>query len=325
MSNITASLLNTNGSGSFQDFVLYVVTAAVAFTIAFVARRYQKLQDTLKHLPPAPEYGFIEYLTQLLGPQGPQFALQNARKLGYISRTPGMPSMVKNLTWVCVAEPTLARSILEDSQAQKPWEAYEFFDKALSGENFFTANGKRANHVRKSTAAAFSGQNMKKMDVVVDEVLDRWIQERLEPLYVQTGKAVDFDEEMMIVTTDVIARAGFDYELTPEERTDFTLKMRKLMDVFFHQNLDLGKKFFGFLYADIREARRSALELKQTFGYKLLEECRNNPNPSPGSIVHLMLNDDNYDNDDQRARDVLLYFFAGFEVSFYNMCMSRCL
>ncbi len=121
----------------------------------------------------------------------------------------------------------------------------------------------------------------------------------------------------MIVTTDVIARAGFDHELTPEERTEFTVKMRFLMDVFFHQNLSLMKKFFGFLFADIRKARRLAIELKEKFGFGLLQACRNKPNPNPGTIVYLMLNDMDYENDDQRARDILLYFFAGFEVSVF--------
>jgi cytochrome P450 len=315
MSFSNATLFGVSGDGSMPDLLLYVLSAALAYLIGSFVWRYQKLQETLKHLPPAPDCGFIDYLTQLLGSQGPQFALQQARKIGYINRTPGIPSMMKDLAWVSIAEPTLARSILEDPQSTKPWEAYQFFDKAISGENFFTSNGTRANHVRKSTAAAFSGQNMKKMAVVVEQVLDQWVEERLEPLYVQTGKAIDFDEEMMIVTTDVIAQAGFEYELSPEERVDFTHKMRKLMDVFFHQNLHLGKKLFGFMYADVREARRLAVELKETFGYKFLHACRENPNPGPGNIVHLMLKDDDYENDDQRARDVLLYFFAGFEVS----------
>lgn len=303
------------GDSDLLHYLLYVLTAAVAYCIGALAWRYQKLQETLRNLPPAPKFGFIEYLMQLLGSKGPQFALEQARKIGYIYRTPGIPSMTNGVAWITVGDPDLSRVILEDPTSEKPWLAYQFFDKAISGENFFTSNGKRASHVRKSTAAAFSGQNMKKMAVVVEEVVDQWVEERLEPLYVQTGKAVDFDEEMMIVTTDVIARAGFDYQLSPEERTDFTHKMRKLMEAFFHQNLNLGKKTFGFMYADIREARRLALELKQTFGHKFLKACRDNPNPGAGNIVNLMLKDGDYDNDDQRARDVLLYFFAGFEVS----------
>jgi hypothetical protein len=82
------------------------------------------------------------------------------------------------------------------------------------GDNFSHQTDLEQNHVQKSMAAAFSAQNVKKMGEVVDKVLDQWIEERLEPLYVKTGKGVDSNEEMMIVMTDVIARAGFDHKLT---------------------------------------------------------------------------------------------------------------
>ncbi|KAG7368214.1 cytochrome P450 [Nitzschia inconspicua] len=308
--------------GLYQDCLSYVVSAILAYLIVSFFWKYQRVRETIKQLPPAPKYGFVEYLTQFLGSQGPQFALREARKIGYIYRFPGMPSVMRDLAWICVGEPNLGRMILEDPTSEKPWEVYQLFYKATSGDNFFTSNGKRANHVRKSTAAAFSGQNMKKIAITVEEVVDRWIEERLEPFYVKTGKSVDFDEEMMIVTTDVIARAAFDYQLPPTERTDFSLKMRTVMNVFFHQNLNLGKRLFGFMYADIREARRLALELKETFGKKLLQSYRDNPNPGPGNIAHLMLKDDDYDNDDQRARDVLLYFFAGFDTTAHTIAWA---
>ncbi len=159
--------------GIIKTSVRCTVTAILAYAVGSFVVRWKILNETKKYLPPAPDYGFIEYLTNLLGPQGPQFALKNARKIGYVSRTPGVPSLLQNMVWVNVAEPNLVRTILEDPEAEKPWQAYEFFDKNLSGENFFTANGKRANHVRKSTSVAFSAQNMKKMAEVVDEILDR--------------------------------------------------------------------------------------------------------------------------------------------------------
>ena len=306
--------------------IQYALTAALAYGVAVLFAARKKINDTTKHLPPAPDCGFLEYITNLLSPKGPMYALEIARTVGYITRTPGMPNFMNNFAWVNIADPTLARAILEDSQATKPRQAYEFFDRACGGENFFTSNGPRATHVRKSTSAAFSAQNVKKMGAVVEEVLDQWIEKRLEPLYVQTGRGVDCDEEFMMVTTDVISRAGFDYELSPDERLEFSNKMRTIMTVFFGQNLSITRKLFGFMFADIREARRLVTELKNKYGYAILNASRNNSNPNTASIVHLMLQDTQYDNDDQRARDIMLYFFAGFEVSWPNSTdvFSRC-
>lgn len=302
------------GSNSF-----YVATAAAAaLVIGWRVLTSPKVDQD--KLPPAPaNMGLIEYLTALLSSKGPQFALENARKIGYVSRTPGT---FGRLMWITVGEPDLARRILDDPQSDKPFQAYQMFDKSISGENFFSSNGDRANHVRKSTAAAFSARSMKKMAVVVEEVLSKWIQERLEPIYVKPGKSIDIDEEMMMLTTDVIAQAGFDYPLSPEERMDFAEKMRKIMDVFFHQNLNIWRKFFGFAFSDIREARRIALELKHKIGHRLVQACRENPNPDKNSLIYLMTHDTNYVNDDQRARDILLYFFAGFETTAHSIAFT---
>lgn len=285
--------------------------------------------DKYQHLPPAPDnMGLIPFLIQLLGTNGPQFALKMARTegLGYVFCTPGLPSIVRPSAWIEIGEPRLGRRILEDPQSIKPLEAYQVFDKALSGESFFTRNGTRAHHVRKSTAAAFSTKNVQLMSVVVDQVLEEWITNRLEPMYIKTGTPIDFDEEMMIVTTEVIAKAGFDYQLSSEDRIEFATKMRTIMEVFFHQNFSVPRKLCGFLFRDIREARQMAVELKDKFGHGILQSARNNNNKSnenTTNIVNLMLQDSDYQNDDERARDILIYFFAGFETTAHTIayCM----
>jgi cytochrome P450 len=78
----------------------------------------------------------------------------------------------------------------------------------------------------------------------------------------------------------------------------------------------------GFGFADVRAARRAALDLKNNFGHHFIQTCRANPNPNPSSVVYLMIQDDDYENDDQRARDCLLYFFAGFETTAHSIAWT---
>jgi cytochrome P450 len=273
---------------------------------------------SLDQLPPAPKMGFLEYLRQLLSSEGPQFALKIAREFGYISRMPGGSPL-----WIYVNEPTLARKILDDPRSLKPSYAYELFNKATGGgENFFPANGHRANHVRKSTAAAFSPQNIKFIGKVVEEAIEDWITNTLEPVYVQAKLPLDFDLEMMMVTADVIARAAMDYVLSREERTEMATTMRRVLTVFFLQRVNPVKNLFGFCYADIRQAQRDAVRMKKNLGHRFLEACRSNPNPNKNSVVYLISNDPEYANDDERASDVMLYFLAGFETTAHSIAWT---
>jgi cytochrome P450 len=282
-----------------------------------------------QRLPPAPKnMGLFHFLAQLLGPNGPQFALHLARQPdigGYIYRTPGLRLLYPGMM---IGDPTIGRQILEDPRSSKPFISYQAFDKAASGPTFFPRNGRRANHVRKSTAAAFASHhvNKKRMADIVQVVIEEWITTRLEPLYVLPGKPIDFDEEMMLVTTDVIARAAFDYhELSYEERMEFAENMRHVLKVFFHQGLahPIRKFMGGFFFPEVRAAQQAACYLKTKFGHRFIQHCRDNHrNADTNSVVYLMLQDEEYQNDDERASDILLYFFAGFETTAHTIAWT---
>ena len=327
-SSLTSNFTDNDSAGIIVACVTSILIGWMGFRYARAVSNIRS--DKFQRLPPAPDnMGLIPFLIQLLGTNGPQFALKMARTegIGYVFCTPGLPSMFRPEAWIEIGEPRLGRRILEDPQSTKPFLAYQVFDKALSGESFFTRNGTRANHVRKSTAAAFSTKNVQIMSAVVDQVLEEWIVNRLEPLYVKTGTPIDFDEEMMVVTTEVIAKAGFGYQLSSEDRIEFATKMRTIMEVFFHQNFNLPRKLCGFLFRDIREARRMAVELKDKFGHGILQSARdnnkNNNNNKSSILVNLMLQDSDYEDDEERARDILIFFFAGFETTAHTIayCM----
>jgi cytochrome P450 len=60
-------------------------------------------------------------------------------------------------------------------------------------------------HVRKSTASAFSIQKIKRMsDNIIETIMETWVAERFEALYVQPNHPIDIDREMVLITTDVI-------------------------------------------------------------------------------------------------------------------------
>jgi hypothetical protein len=53
------------------------------------------------------------------------------------------------------------------------------------------------------------------------------------------------DEEMMLVTTEVIARAAFDCRLSIEDRLEFSHKMRQVMTVFLPSRTQSFQKVLG--------------------------------------------------------------------------------
>ena len=295
--------------------------------IVFASTSKRRRRSFIERLPPTPpsnkKLGILGSLKLFIGSKGPMVALQWARKVGgnYTFRLPGLE--YQNQQFIVIGDPQLGRKLLENPKGFKPWQVYLLFDKAANGPSFFGSNDPRGLHVRKSTNSTFNPTNLQRnMTPIVHSVLQEWIQTRLEPIYVQTGRPLDIDSEMMLVTTDVISRAVFDYPMSKAERVDFTNTMKFVMETFFKERLNPINRLMPWLFAKSRKCRRLAQELHTKFAKRILESCRSEQTPNINSLTYQIINDQDYKNDEERACDILLYFFAGYDTTAHSIAWT---
>jgi len=268
---------------------------------------------------PKVDIGAIPFIIKLIGSTGPEFITKIARELDAYIYEP--PLSTPNRPCVFIGDHTLARMILDNHKNEKPHRSYSYFDTLANGATFFAHNGHRANHVRKATAATFSPKNMNRMNGIIEKVLEKWIEERLEPLYVQSGTPIDVDTEMVVITTDVIFQAAFDYSLSLEERTEFSSSINSALEVYMPTSAKLGLRtllkkipILSWAFSDVRKAFRGSkkcLDMCQ----KIIAEYRHQKSPNTNTLIHFIVTDEEYESDQERSRDLVLYIFAGFETT----------
>ena len=264
----------------------------------------------------------LEFARNALGKEGPALLLDLAREMGtFIFRTPGSTSGAKFKVYV-VGDPPAARTILKNSKNGKsvPW--YKPFDDISTGESFFGHNGKRAMHVRKSTAPAFSVQNVKRKSDIIETIMKKWVTERLEPFYVKPFTPIDVDQEMVTLTTDILFQVGFGYKLSEEDNDLFVSRMECAMNEFaLKLNVWKNIKLTAWMFPGIRKGRRAANEMIKLCT-KVLEAYRKNPSPDPNTLIHMMANDPDYDSDEERCRDMVIIAFGGFATSAHTIAWT---
>jgi len=285
----------------------------------------------MNKIPTIPGMSFFQFVANVTSPKGPEFLREivQSRQTGDTFRIPGTRWLFGNEA-VVTGDPTIVRSFLENAKNQlKGSRAYVLFDLAAGGVTFFSSSGHRGTHVRKSTAPAFSSSNIQRMTATIDRIISDWIKTRLEPLYVQANEPIDFDGEMMMVTADVISQVGFEHPFTPDEKEAFVHKLRKVIEVNLARRKNPFKRgeFFAFLFADLRAAKKASAELID-MGKAMLQKSRErrkedptNPNHK-NSLVHLIASDSEYESDDERARDILVFFFAGFDTTAHSIAWT---
>ena len=278
--------------------------------------------------PEVPNMSALQFMIQLISKDGPPFVLNLARQMNtFCYRLPG----TKTFEAYIIADPLVARKILEHPQTTKPYFFYSFFEQISTGPSFFVQNGHRSHHVRKATAAAFSKTNIQgRTTHIIESIVERWVQQRLEPyLSTQdTTTTIDIDQEMISITTDVIFQVGFGYTMSMEERNQFVEHLNFAMNEFF-----LNFKFWrawpltAWMFPGVRKAWHAADAIFQTC-YKILQTYRQTmamSNPSSAateiptnkdeSLIALLIHDPDYSSDMERARDMVVYIFAGFETT----------
>jgi cytochrome P450 len=278
--------------------------------------------DRILNQPPPDEPPMIrsmnalQFVRRFTTNDGPEFLLQLCRIMQVDAlRVPGF-----RVKAFIVADPDAARSILENPKNIKTPIMYDFYDKMASGTTFFAHNGKRSSHVRKSTMKAFT--NRRRMEQITERILESWIKERFEPLYVKTGKPINMDLEMVLVTTDIFSQIAFGYKLTFQERKLLVSSMqRSMQDFFSNTNIFRAMEWTSWMFPAAREMQLATQQMVDICT-RILEKHRQKPNPDPETLIDMMVNDEKYASDEERISDMIMFLFTGFDGAAHTIAWS---
>jgi cytochrome P450 len=209
-----------------------------------------------------------------------------------------------------VVDADLTREILTDKTTTKAEGIVKSFERVTDGTSqFFTSNGPRFYHARKAMAPAFSNTHIQRMNETILEKTEEWIEKRLEPM-AASGEPIDIQHEMVELTLSVILQAAFEYTMTPKERETLLTSLDVTMREFIFPNPI--KSALGFLFPSVWRARRKAKDL-MTLAKNMLQAYRKNPNSTRGTVIDSIVRNTKYENDDERAADLIDLIVAGHE------------
>lgn len=241
------------------------------------------------------------------------FFLSVTRNMGKLCR---LTFVVPGTTVFVSSDVELNRQILMDQDTTKS-PTLKNFNKITAGTTqFFTSNGYRFYHARKAMAPAFANNHIKRMDKVTIAKTEEWIQNRLQG-FVERQEEIDINKEMVDLTLSVILKAAFEYDMSPEEQEQLMECVYTTLKTFIFPNP--FKMAVWFLFPSIWNAHQKARELMQ-IAKNIMENYRQNQaTKTKGTVIDLIMNNPNYDNDDERAADVVDIIIAGHETSANSM------
>jgi cytochrome P450/NADPH-cytochrome P450 reductase len=301
-------------NGNTQLLLVCSTTAAVSLYFAWpmLTGSSRAKNETLPPMAPRTRSEFVDHFFSF---QAPFYLLDIAREM----KQPlyGLPSAPPGLRMYVVSDHRLARTILEDPKSIKPSLGYGLFAATAGGENFFTAEGQRFKHVRKSTNAAFAPQNVKRMVGIVDDVVTKWSRTKLEPICIENDKAINIDRELARITMDVLGQVAFDYKFSLEEMDTMS---NALNIAFFEFGLVAPKSIFrqlsitSWMYASHRNGVKASKEL-QALCRKILNSHQSQREARKDTVIYLIANDPDYSSEEERIRDMVVYVAGGYDTT----------
>ena len=270
----------------------WFLTAAITLVCLYFTRNNSA---SIHDLPPAVPGGFLHISARARSINLHTYLLEISRTVGKVVRFPLIPF----LHIIMVADATIARMVLENSQTRKWSIGYAVFDKVCGGDNFFSAEGKRHSHVRKSTSVAFAKQHVEHMMRTVEVVLEEWLQQQSDNF------ELNISLEMQKLTIQVIGKIGFNYDLSMDE----TLKLQESLQIGYAEFSQKQKRYpqrklFGAFYPGVRRAWQATRDLNDICR-TILQAYKEGS--APNSLLKQIVNDKDYDNDEQRIRDMIIY------------------
>lgn len=275
-----------------------------------------------KNRLPQPKGFFEVFSSGLYGGNAPYFYMRVSREEGL--KCYSVPIMF-GMEFIVIADAKVARRIL-DNPASKKWvKGYQFVNRMAKGDTFFATEApERYKHVRKSTLQAFASQNIQNWDPMLNKCLQDWIGS-VQFSSPSSSTVIDIAEEMQRLTVSVIASLGFSCTLTNDE-IELGVKSLQLA---YREFAQMSQKYpqrrllGGLVYPEVRRAHQAAQDLKDLVR-KIRQRFLENPPPTGGGkpILHYILQDEGYQDDEERIRDLLVFFAAGFDTTAHTISFT---
>lgn len=303
--------MNESPRGVSPYLVAIMATLAItAFTLRFwIQRRKQG-----RKLPPMATTGLFQTVRELTGVDQRQFHISQFQQKGGLFRLP-IPGVV------VVANADDARAVYRDHHL-KPYAMYRAISHLTGGPNIVSITGRPGDawhHRRKGLNPAFAPKLVKRMNQVALEKCNQWIAQKLLPC-AEKGTSFDLGNEMVHLTVGVISKAAFDYEVADTESTAILHAIKEAIEEFGSKALYNPLRCSWFL----KDRRQALLSVKmlRLFAQKMIDLCRNNPSPTPDTVVDLVVKNSNYNSDAERVSDLVTLLIAGHDTTGYTIAFA---
>ena len=265
-------------------------------------------QSKRPRYPPMAPGGVFRILPKFWAVTVADFLLDLSRKMGKIFRVPLAPP---GKHFFMVGDGVVARRILENPKTKKFLPIYSMFDSITGGPTMFTSEGPRFKHARKSTNIAFAKTNIDRMTETIHSAVQDWVEK-----HIGNGRDdIDVSHEMQRLTILVIGKIAFAYDFSDDEIAVMQAQIEQVFREFIiHSQKNPLRKWFPWFIPHVREAYANSRALVKT-AHKIIDHYRSTPDAPTNTVLHLIMNDPEYKNDDERAADVLIYISAGYDTT----------
>ena len=259
-------------------------------------------------LPPYAEGGYIETLQKLSSNEAPLEFARWAKGSCPLFRL-RLPFSTKTMV---ANDLSLFQKILGDPNSYKPSHLYEGF----IGETMFSAEGQRWKHVRKSVTKILSSNSVQEMNDIVIKMTNKFMTDKLD-IFIEKGEPFDLCYELLNLTLSTISTVAFGYSMSQDEKDTFLEDMRITLIESRYRVIPFRKQVGKFI-PNIRRAQKCADSLL-ALGNKILRAHRVKEVTRRGTIIDCIVNDQAYESDAERVKDLIVFLVAGHDTTAYSL------
>lgn len=250
------------------------------------------------------------------------FLISQFQKHGGIFRLPFFPATV-----VVVANAQDARTISTNRSNLKPDMVYAPVIHLASGPSVGSLAGRLGDswhHRRQALNLAFAPKLVKQMNQVALNTANRWLAQTILPPLDAGSFSVSFDvgKEMVRLSFRVICRAALDYHVPDAECEDLLGAIAATAEEFLVKSMINPLRKLATPFLAKRQEGFKGAELLRAFATKVIRLYREDPSPTPDTVIDHIMKNPNYKDDSERVPDVIMILFAGHDTTGYTMALA---
>jgi cytochrome P450 len=299
---------------------------ATSFTAVSLVSLYlfytHKSSQTKKSIPDTPTSMF-ENVAGIGGLRAPFFILDTAKRLDSWNFRAFFPG----ISFYIIGEHRLVREILLDKTTDKPRNLYKNFEGTSTKTMFTSSNDAYMKDLRKSTAHAFSRNEVGRMNDIATKYVDEWLNGRLKD-FAESGTPFDPAREFNRITFFVICEAAFEYKTCEDDFEAFE-KNAELAQVEFIAKCPTNplRRFFWWLIPSAIEARKSC-EIMLDFAGRILESYRKKldyEKSTASTLIKILDANASIASERQRHSEIKDWLTAGHDTTGYSLANTATL